>query len=463
MTVPDLAAAAPRLPRLVGGFDAPARSSFRGLTLLRVSLAALLIGQLGRVPVLSADVKDAPILFNDLFVLLILCSCVLTAIQARRLRADETVWLALAFAGIGGVSALLAVPRFGLSAYELVYSLAYLARWLAYFGIYIAAINWLTYDTAHRMWKSVEAAVLVFASFGIIQTIFMPGFAQLVYPDSRIALDWDFQGRRLVSTFLAPNFAGVLIAMVLAVQLAQMAAGHRVELWKLVILGSGLILTVSRSSVLALLAAMAFMAIAWGISRRVMRLAVAISLLMVPLLPWAITYAASMNKFTIDASAMARVVSWLAALEMLEDNPVIGVGFNTVGFAQRAYGREMVGASAFGFDGGLLFIAVMTGFLGLSVFLLLLFRTMARCARVWRDSARSGQDRGLALGVAAATVALVVHSLFVNSIVYPFLLHVLWILWGAVAVIARSPSPGPARVSQPEEPPRRRLLTVQGT
>lgn len=461
MTVPDLTVAALRPRHLVGGFHAYVPSTIRGLTLLRISLVFMLVGQLGRVPVLSADAKDAPILFNDLAVLLIFGACLVTALNARRIVLDETVWLAFAFAAVGGISTLLAVPRFGLSGYEMVYSLAYLARWLVYFGIYVAVINWLTYDTAHRIWRSVEAAVLVFASFGILQTIFLPGFAQIVYPDSRIALDWDFQGRRLVSTFLDPNFAGVLIAMVIAIQLAQIAAGYRVELWKLVILGSGLLLTVSRSSVLALLVAMAFMAVAWGVSRRVLRLAAAVALLMVPLLPWAITYAASMNKFTIDASAMARVVSWLAALQMLEDNPVIGVGFNTVGFAQRAYGWEVVGAAAFGFDGGLLFIAVMTGFLGLSIFLLLLYRTMVRCSRVWRDPARSSQDRGLALGVAAATVALVFHSFFVNSIVYPFLLHVLWILWGAVAVIARSPGPT-ATVSEPKVPARLRgLLTLR--
>lgn len=458
--MPDATVAVARPRRLVGGLAARVPGTLGGLTLLRVSFASLLVGQLGRVPVLSADMKDAPLLLNDLFVLLIVGACILTALHARRLVVDETVGVAFAFAAVGGVSALLAIPRFGLSAYEMVYSLAYLARWIAYFGIYIAAINWLTYDTAHRIWKSVEAAVLVFASFGIIQTIFMPGFAQMVYPDSRIALDWDFQGRRLVSTFLDPNFAGVLIAMVIAIQLAQMAAGHRVELWKLVVLGSGLLLTVSRSSVIALLAAIAFMAIVWGVSRRVLRLAVAVSLLMVPLLPWAVTYAASMNKFTIDASALARVVSWLAALQLLEDNPIIGVGFNTVGFVQRAYGWEVVGASAFGFDGGLLFIAVMTGLLGLSLFLLLLYRTIVRCRRVWRDPARSSQDRGLALGVAAATVALVSHSFFVNSIVYPFLLHVLWILWGAVAVIARTPPPIGTEMPKAESP-RRRLVSIQ--
>jgi hypothetical protein len=280
--------------------------------------------------------------------------------------------------------------------------------------------------------------VLVFAGFGILQSAFLPGFAQMVFPDSRVGVDWDYQGHRLVSTFLDPNFAGVMIAMVIAIQLALLAAGHQVELWKLVILGCALILTVSRSSVLSLLIGVALMTVGWGISRRVLRLSIAVALLMVPLLPWVINYAVSLNKFTVDASALTRVVSWLMALRLVADNPLIGVGFNTIGFVQRAYGGTVEGGGAFGFDGGLLFVAVVSGILGLSVYSLMVVRVLKRCGRLYRDEELAPFERGLALGVASATVILVFHSLFVNSIVYPFLMHVTWVLWAMVAVLARS-------------------------
>lgn len=424
------------------GLEAAGRTghplAFRGTNLLRLSLAVLLTGQLGRIPIISGDVKEAPLLLNDALVMIVVAALLITVLRTRRLVLDETSRLSLLFAAIGGVSAVLAVPRFGLSVGELIFSLAYLARWLAYFAIYVAAINWLARTDIYRMWRTVEATVLVFAGFGILQSTFLPGFAQMVFPDSRVGVDWDYQGRRLVSTFLDPNFAGVMIAMVIAIQLALLAAGHRVELWKLVILGCALILTVSRSSVLSLLIGIALMTALWGISRRVLRLTTAVALLVVPLLPWAISYAASLNKFTVDASALARVISWLVALKLLADNPVIGVGFNTVGFVQNVYGNSAEGNASFGFDGGLLFIAVMTGFLGVSVYTLMIVRVVKRCGRLWRDGELGGFERGLALGVAAATVILVFHSLFVNSITYPFLMHVVWILWAMVAVLARS-------------------------
>ena len=47
------------------------------------------------------------------------------------------------------------------------------------------------------------------------------------------------------------------------------------------------------------------------------------------------------------------------------------------------------------------------------------------------------EHRALALGTVAAAVAIVVHSLFTNSILLPFLMAPMWTLWGMVAVMYR--------------------------
>ena len=63
--------------------------------------------------------------------------------------------------------------------------------------------------------------------------------------------------------------------------------------------------------------------------------------------------------------------------------------------------------------------------------------------RVMLYSVGGGIDRTrIGLGVAAATVALLIHSLFVNSILYPPILHTTWILWGIVFVLNRDSEPG---------------------
>jgi hypothetical protein len=57
-------------------------------------------------------------------------------------------------------------------------------------------------------------------------------------------------------------------------------------------------------------------------------------------------------------------------------------------------------------------------------------------------------ERGTALGVAAGTLALVVHSVFVNSLLLPMLMQAQWLLWGIVYVIAQ-PRPAAAREPAP--------------
>lgn len=426
--------AAPILTGALAGTTSTLR--IRMADLLRIALFVLIVGHLGRIPLLSGAGKEAPVLLNDLMIVAVAAAAALIAARNRFLRLDTTARIALAFCAVGAVSAVLAVPRFGLSLYELAFSSAYLLRWLAYFTIYLAAINWLELRDVPRIWRTLEAMVVAFAGFGIFQSIFLPGFAQMVYPGSA-GVTWDYQGRRLVSTFLDPNFAGAFIGLALLVQLALVMTGTRIHLWKLLLLGTALALTLSRSSVLAVLVGLLFLVAVWGVSRRVLQLGVAAAVVLSPVLPWIVGYGLTLNKFTVDASALGRVFSWLRALRIFADNPVLGVGFNTYGYVQRAYGMDVGGASAFGLDGGLLFIAVTTGIVGLTLYSAMLLGVVRRCRRIWRDARYSAEERGLALGAAAATVMLLVHSIFVNSLVYPFLMEALWILWALTSVIVR--------------------------
>ena len=451
-----LAADAPLSPL---GISAPVRSivgpTLRSATVIRVALLLLVVGNLGRVPIASVGPKDAPVLFNDLLVVAILAAGLFAGLRARSWRLDSVGALAIAFAAVGGASAVLAVPRFGLTGFELAFSLAYLARWLAYFGIYLVAINTLREADALSVWQALETAILVFAVFGIIQSLFLPGFAQLVYPESVRYVDWDPQGRRLVSTLLDPNFAGCLIEIGLLVLLATLAVGGAVPWWKPLVLFVALLLTLSRGSVLAFAVGGVVILLARGLSRRLVRLAAVVAALCLPFAPVLLDFARAFNKLKIDASALARVTMWLRGLAVFADHPVIGVGFNTYGFIQRAYGWLPGGKGTFGIEGGLLFVAVMTGLVGVALYVGMIAVVLRRCRGAWRDPERSTDDRGLAIGVAAATIAVVVHSLFVNSLVYPLIMEPLWILWALVFVTTprrhsqTTPAPGPVVVSLP--------------
>ena len=252
--------------------------------------------------------------------------------------------------------------------------------------------------------------------------------------------DWDPQGHRLVSTFLDPNYAGALLTIGLLLYAGRLSSGERVPVWRVAVMLTALLLTLSRSSFAALGVGLVVVLLIRGFSTRMLKVVGVLALLATPAVPRLITFAAAFNKLSVDASALQRFIAWSRALRVFADSPIVGVGFNTYGYVGRFYGFDATGTSAFALDGGLLFIAVMTGIVGLALYVTMLAFVMARARRVWRDSAATAQERGVAVGVAALTVAMIVHSLFVNSLLLPFLMEPLWLLWAVPFVVSRNRS-----------------------
>jgi O-antigen ligase len=403
---------------------------------MRVGIMLMLVGQLGRIPVLSTGTAEAPLLVNDICVIAMLAAGLFSGLVSRSFSIDRVAGIALLFATLGAISALLSVPRFGLTGFELLVSTAYLARWVVYLGIYLVVINVVRSDDVMSLWHTLEAMMLVFAAFGIIQAIFIPHFAQVVYPESRVWVDWDEQGNRLVSTMLEPNIAGGMIVLTLLVQLGLMAGGERVALWKPFLIFAAQVATLSRSSFVALFVGGTIILAARGLSRRMVQFAGAILVVVALASPKLIPYAQSYAKLQVDPSAMTRVTGWLRALTVFADSPVIGVGFNTYGYVAESYGWSRKGLAGNSTDGGLLFIAVMTGAVGLALYLTMISMVIRRCRRVWRDPGTSPTFRGLATGIGAGTIAICVQSFFVNSILTVFVMEPLWILWGIASILA---------------------------
>ncbi len=408
----------------------------RAVGVLQLALLGMLAGNLGRAPVLFRG-PEWPVLLNDVLVAAAVGAAALACARARRLRLDAVALVALAFAALGAASALVAAQKYSLTAGELLASYAYLARWLLYLGVYVALLNVARDDDAGVLWAALERMVLVFAAFGVVQVFTMPGFAQLVYPAGPGYHTWDVQGRRLVSTLLDPNFAGMLTALALLVQVAQLSYGVRVRAWKPLLLLAATLMTVSRGAVLALAAGVLVVLAVRGLRRgfaRVLALALAATL---PFVPALVTFAASFGKFKLEGSAMARVQSWGRALTVIVDNPVLGVGFNTYTYVQRAYGWSVDDTGPAALDGGLLFVTVLSGLVGLAVYSAMLALVVARCRALWRAADAPPESRAFALGTAAATVALVVHSVTVNSLLLSFLMEAHWVLAGLVFLHAR--------------------------
>jgi O-antigen ligase len=394
------------------------------------------LGNLGRIPLLDLGGRQAPVLINDLCVVAVLFAGLLAMGNARSLKLDDVTLAAIVFVAIGGISAVAAMPKYGLSWFEVMASLAYLARWCAYFGLYIVAINCMAAVDIERVWSTIERVFLAMAAFGIVQAVFLPDFAFLVYPESA-AREWDAQGNRLVSTVLDPNIMAGLIAFVLLVVLARMAFGVRVAVWKPLLLFAALLMTLSRGGLLSFVIGALIVLAVRGPTKQVGRFAGIVAALLALTAPWIAAFANQYARFSLsDGSALARVVAWRRALGAFAENPWFGVGFNTYGFVQEHRGIERLGAHSYSSEGGLLFIAVMTGLVGLIVYLLMLWFVMRRCRRGWADRRGTAEERGLFLGVGAGTVAVLVDTLFVNTLLAPFMMELLWVTWALVFIAA---------------------------
>jgi O-antigen ligase len=408
------------------------------VAILRVALLLLCVSNLIRMPVAETAVHRAPIILNDIFAGLLIAAGSLVALRTRTLRLDDVTLAGLMFAAVGGLSALAAVPRFGLTGFEVALSLAYLARWLLYLGVYVVVINYIREADVGKVWSSLEAAILLFAAFGILQSIFLPNFAQRLYPEARLYFDHDPQGHRLVSTILDPNLAAAMILTVLLVQLAQLSAGARVAGWKPALLLVALMLTLSRSGILALLVGVAVIVAVRGVSKGLLRFAMVGMLVLLALAPRILQLAEKYSRLTLsDASAASRVVGWGRAISTFLDHQWIGIGFNTYGFVQERRGVNIVGVASYSVEGGLLFIAVMTGIAGVLLYSGMLWRVVKRCRSTWRMPAAAPHQRGLVIGVAAVTIAMVVDSLFVNSLLTTFVMEPMLVLWGLAFIVAR--------------------------
>jgi O-antigen ligase len=277
--------------------------------------------------------------------------------------------------------------------------------------------------------------------FGILQSAFLPKIAQMIYHDSR-SFNWDEQGRRLVSTVLEPNIAGTMLMIGVLVQVARITVGASVRWWRFLVLFTGLTLTISRSAAVGMFFGMIVIVATQGLSRRFLKAMAVVGVLAALASPFLIRYLLAFNKFSLGegSSAAERLNVWLQAIRVVSDYPLFGVGFNTYRYALEHYGVRIVGASSYAAEGGLLFIAALTGFVGLAVYCAMCWQVVARSRSIWRDATVPASHRGLAIGTTAATVGVVFASTFVNALLATFIMEILWVLWALTFVIARAQS-----------------------
>jgi O-antigen ligase len=262
-----------------------------------------------------------------------------------------------------------------------------------------------------------------------------------------ILLGRNGRGGRATGTFGQANDLGAFLAMFTAFAAAQLpvARGLLARLGvAAAVIGGGFatMLTVSRGGILALGLALFFVAV-----RTSRYLALAVLLVGVTSPLWAPDYvkdrvlgtqveADESDEVGLENSAQIRVDTWRAILKVVTEHPLEGVGFTGLASVLPETGEALgVEVKDSAHNTYLRFLGEM-GVAGLALFVLLLWRCWS-LAREGMRRARDRADRQLALGLAAAVLALAVSCAFGDRFFSVLIAGNLWIACALVDDLLR--------------------------
>lgn len=289
---------------------------------------------------------------------------------------------------------------------ESLIGLMYLVRWIAYSSLFL---------TAHRLSrfkKNIKSIsiILILSGFavsvlGLIQYLYIKDLRFLRY------FSWDDHYYRLIGPFIDPAFTGIIICLGLLLTILKLKKNlvyYTIIFTKI----SAIFLTYSRSTYLALFSGLLLVGIEKKAIRKISPIVIVI-LIIIKLLP---SQFGESTKLTRISTIFYRIDNYKSAVKIIKNNPVLGVGFNNVHLIKEEEGYflkdKYLTNSRSGFDNSILSLWIMSGIAG--VISLLVF--------------------GLKLiknnFLAIFFIPILIHSLFSNTIFYPWAMIWFWILLG---------------------------------
>ncbi len=294
-------------------------------------------------------------------------------------------------------------------------------------------------DFKKLLLSSMIISMVLIVILGFLQLKFFPSFLEL-----GLHLDgWDPHIGRLLSTWFDPNFIGGFLGFVLSVTIALALYYWKINNKKLTLLLGlisffGLIalyLTFSRSGYLTLMAGLGILS--FFKSRKLLVALVILGLL-------SFSFSSRMQERTLEAvdsakgligldsqkpldpTARLRVYSWQFAGSIIRDYPYLGAGYGRYAFEINQRGHGLLSDhSSGGSDSSVLTIWAQTGIVGVLSYLFIGFMaTVVAIKRIWK---KNDLDSYLQLGLLSGFAGMMIHSLFVNSLLYALMMVYLWV------------------------------------
>ena len=384
-------------------------------------LISLLFGQLGAV----SPAPGIYIYAHDIILGILVISFLLRArnfqfsiFPAKRDPAtrDNFQLLAPIVAFIGASILSVIANAYRLEQATILRGFLYIARW----GFYSTLVVIIASSKRQTLWLSgLYFTGVGFAVIGIIQFFLYPSLRNLLY------LGWDPHYYRVFSTLLDPNFTGIILVLTLFLGIAVKPQLGRPFIAKIIsgIVGIAFVLTFSRSSILALLAGLAV----WIVAKRKWNIVwIAVILLGIYIVmpkPGGDTL-----RIFRPESTMARISNWQESVRLIATSPIAGHGF----YALPQPDVSATSRAVAYLDSSLLFVFATTGVIGFVSFIWLL-KSMERTFA----KAKEKHMRHIRIVGYMSLAGLLVHSMFVNSLFYAWVMIWMWMLVGAAS---RDPS-----------------------
>lgn len=321
-----------------------------------------------------------------------------------RIQHSTLFWPIIAFLVSCLVS--LVANAYRLEQATMIRSFLYIARWGYYAILYFIVAK----SEKPMLWlKGLYFTGVGFAVLGLAQFVLYPNLRNLAY------LGWDPHYYRAFSTLLDPNFVGIIMVLTLFLGVVIKPPLNPVFRWILTgIVGIAFLLTFSRSSILALLSGLGVWVVYTKQWKRLWIAALIIGVVILIPKPGG----DNLSLFR-QVSSLARIDNWRQSMALIASSPLVGHGF----YALKTQ-VDTAHATAY-LDNSLLFVFATTGILGLMSYLWLLTK-----AGQLLDGAKEKSAKHLRIVGLMSLAALIVHSMFVNSLFYAWTMIWGWIVLG---------------------------------
>lgn len=374
--------------------------------------------------------KGIPVKIIDFMLYIILF--ILLFINKRYKKQSVNIILII-FSIFGSISAMINAYSMNITLINLAYGLLYPIRIIMYV---LTAEEIVTYFIKENISFEyfidvVIKAYVVVSIIGFVQLKFFPvayDFYDLLRKFGIYILNPDPHEGRLFSTYLDPNFLSSIMIIGTSLSLANVLKNldKRKNLIYFLIQVIALLLTVSRSGIIALSISIFIILIFVGITVKDNKIFIRHKMFYLNILLLFIVFifiyknADSLRivnrvlGYKEDGSANARFISWTYSIEMFKtNNPFIGIGYNLLGFVSG--NSDMI--SGFGLNSTFLLILVTTGFIGVIIYVTYILKLL------YELMIRRKVELYYSTSIIAILISSIVVSWFNNLLFYP-----LWFL-----------------------------------